>query len=107
MDESSYRRNFDLDKKNEIHYHSKFCIHLVIFAARNTNSLLYAKFANFTGLYFLHFTRFSNQSLQFYSFKDALSSYGVGFRSSSLDQNLVFRWNHAPIFREQQFHKSV
>jgi hypothetical protein len=22
MDDSSYRRNFDLDKKNEIHYHS-------------------------------------------------------------------------------------
>ena len=29
---------------------------------------IYTKFANFTGLYFLHFTTFSNQSLQFYSF---------------------------------------
>ena len=35
---------------------------MIVFNARNT------KFANFTGLYFLHFTTFiSNQSLQFYS----------------------------------------
>jgi hypothetical protein len=61
---------------------------VVIFTARNT------KFANFTGAYFLHFTTFSNQSLQFYSFQDALSSCGVGFRSSCLDQNLVYRRNH-------------
>jgi hypothetical protein len=29
---------------------------------------IYTEFANFTGLYFLHFTTFSNQSLHFYSF---------------------------------------
>ena len=39
---------------------------VVIFTARNTD--IYKKFANFTGLSFLHFTTFSNQSLQFYSF---------------------------------------
>jgi hypothetical protein len=26
--------------------------------------------------------------------KDALSSYGNGFRSSCLDQNFVYSWNH-------------
>jgi hypothetical protein len=26
--------------------------------------------------------------------KDALSNCGVGFRSSCLDQNLVYSWNH-------------
>jgi hypothetical protein len=40
------------------------------------------------------FTTFRNQTLQFYSFWDALSSCGVGFRSSCLDQNLVYSWNH-------------
>ena len=56
---------------------------------RNT----YTVFANFTGLYFLNFTTFSNQSLQLYSFKDALSSCGVGFRSSCLDQNIFVKIN--------------
>jgi hypothetical protein len=37
------------------------------------------KFANFTGLYLTHFTTIRNQTLQFYSFEDALSSYGNGF----------------------------
>ena len=39
---------------------------VVIFTARNTNN--FTKLANFTGPYILHFTTFSNQSLQFYSF---------------------------------------
>ena len=66
---------------------------MVIFTARNIIQI-YTKFANFTGLYLvLHFTTFSNQSLQFYSFYDAFSSCGVGFRSSCLDQNLVYSWN--------------
>ena len=30
---------------------------------------IYTKFANFTGLYFLHFTTFHNQTMPFYSFK--------------------------------------
>jgi hypothetical protein len=46
---------------------------VVIFTARIIQ--IYTKFANFTGLYFLHFTTFSNQS-------------------SFLDQNLVHSWNH-------------
>jgi hypothetical protein len=51
---------------------------------------IYTKFANFTGLYFPHFTTIRNQTLQ-----DALSSYGNGFRSSCcLDQNFVYSWNH-------------
>ena len=54
------------------------------FSARNANI---TKFANFTGLYFPHFT-IRNQTLQFYSFYDALSSYGNGFRSSCPDQNM-------------------
>jgi hypothetical protein len=54
---------------------------------------IYTKFANFTGLYFPHFTTIRNQTLQFYSFEDALSSYGNGFHSSCLDQNFVYSWN--------------
>jgi hypothetical protein len=40
---------------------------------------IHTKFANFTGLYFPHFTTIRNQTLPFYSFYDALSSYGNGF----------------------------
>jgi hypothetical protein len=58
---------------------------------------IYTKFANFTGLYFPQFTTIHNQTLQFDSFKDTLSSYGNGFRSSCLDQNFVYSWNH-PLF---------
>ena len=43
---------------------------------------IYTKFSNFTELYFPHFTKFRNQTLQFYSFQDALSWCGVGFHSS-------------------------
>ena len=50
---------------------------------------IYTKFANFTGLYFPHFTTIRNQTLQLHPFKDALSSYGNEFRSSCLDQNFV------------------
>jgi hypothetical protein len=50
---------------------------------------IYTKFANFTGLYVPHFTTIRNQTLQFYSFKDALSSYGNGVCSSCIDQNFV------------------
>jgi hypothetical protein len=67
---------------------------VVIFTARNTNiykigdsQLHRAIFSSFYNIY-------SNQSLQSYSFQDALSSCGVGFRSSCLDQNLVYTWNH-------------
>jgi hypothetical protein len=55
---------------------------------------IYTKFANFTGLYFTHFTTIRNQTLQFFSFEDALSSYGNEFRSSCLDQNFIYSWSH-------------
>ena len=56
---------------------------------------IYTKFANFTGLYFPHFTTIRNQILQFYSFYYVLSSYGNVFRSSCLDRNFVYSsWNH-------------
>ena len=50
---------------------------MVIFPARIIQ--IYTKSANFTVLYFPHFTTIRNQTLQFYSFYDALSSYGNGF----------------------------
>ena len=55
---------------------------------------IYTKFSNFTGLYFPHFTTIRNQTLQFYSFYDALSSYSNGLRSSCPDQNFLYSWNH-------------
>jgi hypothetical protein len=58
---------------------------------------IYTRFANFTGLYFPHFTTIRNQTLQFYSFlrySFQLWQYGIGFRSSCLDQNFVYSSNH-------------
>jgi hypothetical protein len=67
---------------------------VLIFTVRNTNiyKICYSELhgAIFSSFYNIY----SNQSLQFYSFQDALSSCGVGFRSSCLDQNLVYTWNH-------------
>ena len=58
---------------------------------------VYTKFANFTGLYFLRFTTFSNQSHCSFTHSKTLFLLAVvshGFRSSCLDQNLVYSWNH-------------
>ena len=59
MGDSSYGLNFDIGKKNEIQHYSQ---------KEHFRMQIYTKFANFTGLYFPHFTTFRNQTLQFYSF---------------------------------------
>ncbi len=56
MDDSSYRLNFDLGKKNGYGKWYKF-LHVI---------QKYTKFAKFAGLYFPHFTTFRDQTLQFY-----------------------------------------
>ena len=53
-----------------------------------TTKFITIEFANFTGLYFLHFTTFSMQPIF------AVLRTGVEFRFSCLDQNLVNSWNH-------------
>jgi hypothetical protein len=58
------------------------------------------KLANFTGLYFPHFTTIRNQTLQLYSFWDALSSYGA-IMVPCLDQDFVYSWNHPLSYRVQ------
>jgi hypothetical protein len=68
---------------------------------------IYTKFANFTGLYFHHFTTIRDQTVQFYSFYDALSSYGNGFRSSCLDQNFVCIHFHLYIYSLLSFLDSI
>jgi hypothetical protein len=106
MDDSGYRRNFDLDKKNEIHYHRwkehlKMSIKIAKFGCEMLWTIfqpffprviqIYTKCANFTGLYFLqHFA----PKLCSFTHSAAFSSCGVGFHSSCLDQNLVYSWNH-------------
>jgi hypothetical protein len=65
---------------------------VVIFTARNTN--IYNWICELHRAIFPSFYNISNQSLHCYSFQDALSSCGAGFRSSCLDQNLVYSWNH-------------
>jgi hypothetical protein len=70
MGDTSYGLNFDIGKKNEIQHYSQ---------KERFRMQIYTKFANFAGLYFPHFTTFRNQTLQFYSFEDALSSYGNSF----------------------------
>jgi hypothetical protein len=67
---------------------------VVIFTARSNTNSLYTIFSNFIKLCFPHFTSFSNQSLQYYSFQDALSSCCVGYPFFLLDQNLFYSWNH-------------
>ena len=61
----------------------------------------YTKFANFTWLYFPHFTIFCDQTLQFFccgvpALVAKLNKYinsGDGIRSSCLGENLVYGWN--------------
>ena len=75
MDDSSYRRNFDLGKKNEIHHHSytfvlraEVCTTFGSKVGQISARIIqeHTKFAKFAGLYFPHFTTFRDQSLQFH-----------------------------------------
>jgi hypothetical protein len=54
---------------------------------------IYTKFANFTVLYFPHFTTIHNQTLQFYSLVKMLFPAIFPAISCCLDQNFVYSWN--------------
>jgi hypothetical protein len=51
---------------------------------------MYTKFANFTGLYFPHFTTIRNQTLQFYSLQFYLES-SIG---AYWNHHIGAYWNH-------------
>ena len=53
----------------------------------------YTKLANFARLYFLHFSTFHDQFLQFYYFGYALFSCSDGFCFSCFNKNLAKHWN--------------